>query len=206
MKKQAFKLLILTLAVVSFSACQKESDLLTNSEDSLESASLKSKNMGKGFVHGIVIEIDGEDYYFKGPADGPNRERDVPGHFWSKAGPNKVVGKHYNTGPFGSAKFWASGADDGEFLYTVKGIIDTWTPDLAEEYAAKGYVHRHEFVRVSDGKPHPSKVIWLKHIAVRHFLFDGPFAPNPMHEHSVSPGIDWEFPNNYMMPYPEPEE
>lgn len=68
-------------------------------------------------------------------------------------------------------------------------------------------MHRHEFVKVSDGEHHPSKVIWLKHIAVRSFTLDGgPMAPDPPYENKVTPGIDWLFPNNYMKPYPEEDE
>jgi len=196
-------LMILAIVSTLFVGCQKDEPTITDNANSVTDAQSKAK---KGFVHGIIIEIDGEDYYFAGPPDGPNGERDVPGHYWNQAGPNKVVGKHYNIGPFGAGQFWASETDFGELLYTVKGTIDFWSEDLAQEYFDKGYVHRHEFVRVSDGTPHPDKVIWLKHIAVTHFVFDGPMAPNPMFEHTVSPGLDWDFPNNYMKPYPEPEE
>ncbi len=42
--------------------------------------------MNKGFVHGLAVNIDGEDYYFFGPSDGPEGERDVPGHYWVQAG------------------------------------------------------------------------------------------------------------------------
>jgi len=195
-------LMVLAIVSIVFVSCQKEDPIVTDNANPVTDTQLKA---GNGFVHGIVIEIDGEDYYFAGAPDGPNGATDVPGHYWRLAGKDKVMGKHFNTGPFGSAKFWSSEADDGAFLYTVKGIIDIWTPELAQEYYDRGYVHRHEFARVSDGEPHPSKVIWLKHIAVTHFLFDGPMAPNAMFEHEVTPGLDWNFPNNYMMPYPEPE-
>ena len=193
----------MVLAFVStlFVACQKDEPTVTDKTNSVADAQLKA---GNGFVHGIIIELDGEDYYFKGPADGPGGAKDVPGHYWRIAGQDKVNGKHYNTGPFGASNWWSSDADDGDYLYAVKGIIDIWTEDLAEEYAAKGFVHRHEFVRVSDGALHPSKVIWLKHIAVTSFTLDGgPGAPNPPYEHEVTPGIDWEFPNNYGDAYPE---
>ena len=65
-----------------------------------------------GFEHGIVINVDGDDYYLAGAPDGPNGEFDVPGHDWVQSGPNKLVGKHYNTGSFGSSAFWSSDADD----------------------------------------------------------------------------------------------
>ena len=155
-----------------------------------------------GYVHGIIINLDGEDYYLAGPPDGPGGTRDVPGHYWVQAGHNKLIGKHYNTGPFGAAQWWSSDAPDGEFLYIVHSIIDTWSEEKAEHYASRGYVHYHEFVRVSDGELHPTLVIWLKHTARTSFILDGgPGAPNPPYEHEVTPGVDYAFPNNYMMPY-----
>jgi selenium-binding protein 1 len=156
----------------------------------------------QGFVHGIVIEVDGEDYYLDGPDDGPNGEKDVPGHYWVQAGPDKVVGKHYNTGPSGASQWWSSDAPDGELLYIVKGIIDTWSVEKKDQYAARGYVHYHELVTVANGTPHPDKVLWLKHTARTSFTLDGgPDAPNPPYEHEVTPGVDYEFPNNYFIPY-----
>jgi selenium-binding protein 1 len=157
-----------------------------------------------GLVHGIIVKLDGDDYYLAGPPDGPGGEKDVPGHYWVLVGKNKLIGKHYNTGPFGAANWWSSDAPDGELLYMVHGIIDTWSPEKADQYASRGYVHKHEFVRVSDGTLHPSKVIWFKHIARTSFTLDGgPGAPNPPYEHEVTPGVDYEFPNNYNAPYPE---
>ena len=83
-----------------------------------------------GFARGVVVlvEDDGTEYYLAGEPVGLGS--DVPGHYWVKAGPNQVVGKHYNTGPLGSPfeeKGWSSDAPDGELLYIVHGIIDTWT-------------------------------------------------------------------------------
>ncbi len=152
-----------------------------------------------GFMHGIVITVDGEDYYLAGPADGMNGEMDVPGHHWVMAGKNKLVGKHYNTGPFGASSWWSSDASDGEFLYKVDAIIDEWTMEKAGSYASRGFVHYHELARVSDGMPHPSKVIWLKHIARTTFTFDG--GPNPGTPRMVTPGVDHDFMPNGMMPY-----
>ncbi len=64
------------------------------------------------------------------------------------------------------------------------------------------YVHRHEFVKVSDGTFHPSKVVWLKHTARTSFTLDGgPGGVNPPYEHAVTPGVDLAFPNNYTTPY-----
>jgi len=147
------------------------------------------------FVHAIIVDVDGEDYYLAGPPG----ENDIPGHYWVQAGPDKLVGKHYNTGPGGAPQWWSSDADDGELLYIVHGIIDTWTPEKAEKYASKGYVHYHELVRVSDGAHHPTKVVWLKHTARTSFNLDG--GPHPEFGHYVTPGVDYEFIPNGNMPY-----
>ncbi len=82
-------------------------------------------------------------------------------------------------------------------------MFDEWSPENAEHYASRGNVHYHEFVRVTDGTLHPSLVIWLKHTARTSFTLDGgPGALNPPYVHEVTPSVDYEFPNNYMMPYP----
>jgi selenium-binding protein 1 len=155
-------------------------------------------------VHGFVVNVDGEDYYLLGPPDGPNGERDLPGHTWVQAGPNGLLGKHYNTGPFGAPNWWSSDAPDGELLYVVKGQIDTWTEEKAVDYVTRGYMHYHEFVRVSDGALHPTKVAWLRHIARTTFTLDG--GPRPDLAHDVTPGIDFAFIPNGLVPYdPEPE-
>lgn len=151
------------------------------------------------FEHGIIFMVDGEDYYFDGAPDGTNGAFDIPGHYWNQAGPNQFVGKHYNTGPFGAANFWATGEPDGALLYMVHAIIDEWTAEKSEEYSEMGYVHYHEMVTVFNQTPHPTKVIWLKHTAVRAFNFDSGPAPELAHE--VTPGIDWDFIPNWMMPY-----
>jgi len=153
----------------------------------------------KGFVHGIVISLDGEDYYLAGAPDGPNGEIDVPGHYWAQAGPNQLVGKHYNTGPFGEPQWWSSDAADGELLYIVHAIIDTWDAVKAEEYASRGYIHYHELITVSNGEHHPTKVVWLKHTARTSFTLDG--GPATQFAHAVTPGVDYEFIPNYSMPY-----
>jgi hypothetical protein len=160
----------------------------------------------KGFGRGVVILVDlGTAYYLKGEPVGGGS--DVPGHYWVKAGPNQWVGKHYNTGPGGLAQGWSSDAPDGELLYVVHGIVDTWTPELAEAYAARGYVHRHELVDAA-GNEHPNKVIWFRHTARTSFTLDrGPAIwqgnPSAPYEHAVTPGVDYAFPNNYMVdPWP----
>jgi selenium-binding protein 1 len=152
----------------------------------------------KGFERGVVVLVeDGEEYYFAGEPVGDGW--DIPGHSWVKAGPNQWVGKHINTGPGGAPQWWSSNAPNGELLYIVHGIIDTWTLEKGEEYAARGYVHRHELV-TADGELHPTKVIWFRHTARTSFTLDGgPGQPNPPYEHEVTPGVDYEFPNNYLV-------
>jgi hypothetical protein len=153
----------------------------------------------KGFERWPVISLDGEDYYWAGAPDGPNGETDVPGHYWVQAGPNRMVAKHYNTGPFGASRWWSSDAPDGELLYIAHIIIDEWTEEKAEQYAARGYVHYHELLEVDTGEPHPTKVGWFKHTARTSFTLDG--GPAPQFSHEVTPGIDFEFIPNGMTPY-----
>jgi hypothetical protein len=154
----------------------------------------------EAFVHGIVINVDGTDYYLDGAADGPGGAYDVPGHFLHMAGPDKLVGEHYNYGPFGESKFWSSDAENATLLYKVSGIIDTWSPEKAGWYAKRGYIHYHELIEVEDPHDkHPTKVVWLKHTAVDKFTFDPPMAPYP---HNVTPGVDYIFMPDYMNPYP----
>ncbi len=153
----------------------------------------------QGFVHGIVINVDGVDYYLEGAPDGPGGAYDIPGHYWVQAGPNELQGKHYNTGPFGASQWWSSDAPDGELLYIVHGIIDTWSEEKAEQYASRGYVHYHELRAVSDGSYHPTKIVWLKHTARTSFTLDG--GPHPELSHYVTPGVDYEFIPNGMVPY-----
>jgi hypothetical protein len=151
------------------------------------------------FVRGIVFAIDGEDYYFAGAPDGPNGEVDVPGHSWIEVTAGEFVGLHYNTGPGGAEQWWSSDAEDGELLFFVEALIDTWTPQKAAWYASRGYVHYHEMVSVEDGTVHPEYVVWLRHTALGSFTFDG--GPLPEMGHDVTPGVDWNFMLNNEMPY-----
>lgn len=153
----------------------------------------------KGFMHAPVIKVDGMDYYLAGAPDGPGGAFDIPGHEWVLAGPTMLVGKHYNTGPFGAPQWWSSDAPDGALLYIVHGIIDEWTPAKASGYAARGYVHYHELQKVADGTLHPTKVVWLKHTARTRFDFD--LGPDPTFAHYVTPGVDYEFMPNGLNPY-----
>jgi len=151
----------------------------------------------KGFVHGIPINYDGNTYYFAGEPVGDGW--DVPGHDWVQAGPDHLVGKHYNTGPGGAAQWWSSDAPDGELLYMVDAIIDSAVLSQEEEdfYKARGYVHRHELLD-ENGVQNPNIFAYLKHTARTSFTLDGgPGAPDPPYEHWVTPGIDYEFPNNW---------
>ena len=156
--------------------------------------------VNQGFVHGIVITVDGTDYYLDGAPDGEGGAYDIPGHYWVLSGKNQLVGKHYNTGPFGAPQWWSSNAPDGELLYIVHAIIDDWSEELAEKYASRGYIHYHELIEV--GNPsvkHPDQVVWLKHIARTTFNLDG--GPHPELDHLVTPGLDNEFIPNGMTAY-----
>ncbi|MHA1933700.1 MAG: hypothetical protein ACW97A_00340 [Candidatus Thorarchaeota archaeon] len=164
------------------------------------STQTSTNRRSRGFVHGIVIPVDGENYYMAGPPDGPNGESDIPGHSWVLAGRKTVIGLHYNTGPFGAPNWWSSDAGDGKLLFIVIGRIDTWSAEKAEWYSDRGYVHYHELAKVGGGGLHPTKIVWLKHIAVRSFNFDG--GPHPELAYYATPGVNYEFINNYMMSYP----
>jgi selenium-binding protein 1 len=153
----------------------------------------------RGFTHAPIIIVDGEEYHLAGAPDGPGGATDIPGHSWIQAGRDRLVGKHYNTGPFGLPQWWSSDADDGQLLYIVNGIIDTWSAEKAQAYAARGYVHYHELLKVSDASLHPTKVVWLKHTARAFFNLDG--GPHPEYGHQVSPGIDYQLFPNEMTPY-----
>ena len=136
----------------------------------------------KAFIHGLAVEIQGEEYYFKGPGSIPG-VIDVPGHTWVQTGPYRVVGRHYNVGPWmmPGTPWWASEEPYGVLLYKVDGIIDVPPAELPngrEDWLKRhGYVHKHEFVDGS-GVELEEYVVYLKHTAVREFYFDGgPPAP-----------------------------
>lgn len=184
---------------VALAACDTES---TTAPGPLESSAGVlpggSDNAG-GFRHGPVLNVDGTDYYLAGAPDGPDGAFDIPGHYWVIGGAGQLVGKHYNTGPFGAPQWWSSDAPDGALLYIVHGVVDEWTPEKAERYASRGYIHYHELITVSDGTLHPDKVLWLRHTARSFFTLDG--GPAPAFAHEVEPGVDLEFVPNGMMPY-----
>jgi selenium-binding protein 1 len=162
-------------------------------------AALASSGDPGGFEHAPTFDVAGEEYYSAGAPDGSDGATDIPGHYWEQAGPTRLVGKYYNTGPFDAPSWWSSDAPDGELLYVVNGIIDTCSPEKAERYAKRAYVHYHEMISVADGTLHPTKVMWLKHTAVASFTLDG--GPHPELSHDVTPGVDTNFIPNGMMPY-----
>jgi len=153
------------------------------------------------YVHGLTVEIEGEEYWFKGPGS-ISGEVDVPGHTWKQKGDWKVSGYHYNVGPTmapAGAQWWASGEDWGAKLYKVYGIIEVPPEDLTmkqeNKLKAKGYVHVHEFVD-ENGDELEDYVVYLKHKAVRDFYFDG--GPGtPMTDHMVDKGTDYNFAPNW---------
>jgi len=155
-------------------------------------------DMSDEFIHGIVLEIDDGHYYFGGVADGPDGAIDVPGHSWIQDD-DKVLGKHYNTGPFGAESWWSSDAPDGALLYAVEGRIDEWSEANAIKYFANGFTHYHHLVNVDTGETYHKKVVWLKHVATGSFNFDR--GPAPELGHVVEPGVDFQFAPNWMMPF-----
>ena len=206
MKKSVILFQLFSIAMFSlfiFSCTEVDDDLLSKSEPDnvLSKASSKANKSvkSKGFMHAPAFYLDDEKYFFAGAPDGPDGATDIPGHYWNQAGPMQFAGKHYNTGPGGVPQWWSSDAPDGELLYIVHGIIDMWSKEKAMMYASRGYMHYHEMLRVSDGMPHPTKVIWLRHTARTSFYLDG--GPHPELAHEVSPGLDPLFIPNGMMPY-----
>jgi hypothetical protein len=156
----------------------------------------------KGFEHGLAVNIEGNDYWFKGPGSVVGAV-DVPGHTWKQTGQYRVIGRHYNVGPVapGEDPWWASDIDYGVMLYKVDGLIDVPPSELTAEredwLKSHGYIHVHEFVD-SFGVESADWVVYLKHTARTSFTLDGgPGAPNPLYEHYVTPGIDYDFPNNW---------
>jgi selenium-binding protein 1 len=155
----------------------------------------------EGYTRGLVYHLDGQDYYLDGPMEGG--ARDIAGHDWKMLPDGTVAGRHFNTGPFGKPKYWSSDAEDGQLLYRIHGIIDTWSEEKAEDYHSRGYVHYHKLVTVDARQPHPTKIMWARHTAVASFKFDG--GPMPWMAHDVEPGVDMEFMHNHHFRYPARE-
>ena len=156
------------------------------------------------FEYGIIITVNGQDYYFAGPPIGPGApERDVPGHAWVQADPYQIVAKHYNVGPFDAPSWWATNEPNGVLLYMVHGIIMTPPGELteteAQHFKDQGYVHAHELLYADDPNVYEVNedlAVYLKHTAVRKFNFNGgPAAPGS--NHLVTPGIDYQFIPNW---------
>ncbi len=153
----------------------------------------------KPFVHGVVIKVGHHKYYLEGAPDGPNGEQDIPGHEWVQVSKNTIIGKHYNTGPFGSPNFWSLDAPDGALLWTMIGKIDTWTEVKATKYYTEGFIHYHPLVSVETGKRHPRLVVWLRHSAVIDFTFDG--LPEAVKPYRVKIGADYKMGPRWNIPY-----
>lgn len=185
--------------VLGLAACDDGGTEAIAPEEPARSVTPGGQGNAGGFLHGPVLEIDGVAYYLAGAPDGPGGAFDIPGHDWIVGGNGELSGKHDNVGPFGAPQWWSSDAPDGGLLYIVHGIVDTWTAEKAETYASRGYVHYHELVRVSGGALHPDKVVWLRHVARTTFTLDG--GPHPEFTHEVTPGVDFEFIPNGMIPY-----
>jgi len=118
---ESIRLGTVVLALTLFGSCQESEDLLLQNEENpmLISGQNDFESKHKGFVHGIVIPVDGEDYYFDGPPDGPGGATDIPGHTWVQAGPNQLVGKHYNTGPL---------------VHQIGGHLIPWMGNICTKY------------------------------------------------------------------------
>ncbi|MHA1620220.1 MAG: hypothetical protein ACTSVZ_13165 [Promethearchaeota archaeon] len=158
----------------------------------------------KGFEHGILIDVDGEEYYFAGPGSEPGMT-DVPGHTWVQTGTYSLVGRHYNVGPYNAnmgtyvPAWWAPMEENGVLLFKVDAIIAPRSHEIAESMAERGFVHYHEILNTETMEEHETLVVWLKHTAMSTYYFVP--IPMPMMAHEVTPGVDYMFMPNYMMPY-----
>ncbi|MCP4205318.1 MAG: hypothetical protein GY769_25690 [bacterium] len=178
----------------------------------------------EGFTHRVQIRLGGSFWYLLGPElqlpttpDQAGQPQDLPGHCWKVGlpigGKPRLIGKHFNTGPLGAGappRFWSSNAGSHQQLFWVDLVISRWSPRIALEKAADGYVHYHELIKVGEGCLHPRLVAWFRHSAIEKFSFDGgppPVLPDgtlfrPRNvPHDVQPGIDHNFPPNYDIPY-----
>ena len=161
-------------------------------------------------INGFAFEVDNVDFYWLGPPIFPTGERDIPGHYWTQTSATTFEAQHWNIGPKtptypeGVPNWWSSDAPDRSLLYTAEVIIEEWTPQTSQEFAAQGFVHYHELISVENPSLlHPTKVGWFRHTALRDFTLDG--GPRPELSHSVEAGtIDFEFIVNFAEPY-QPE-
>ncbi|MFQ5527312.1 MAG: hypothetical protein ACE5GX_13750 [Thermoanaerobaculia bacterium] len=177
-----------------------------------------------GFTHQFQVKLGRQFWYLLGPElqlpntpEQAGQPQDLPGHCWKLGLPVgdriRLIGKHFNTGPLGAGapgRFWSSTAASHQQLYWVDVIIARWTSRRALEMARNGYVHYHELIKAGEGCLHPKLVAWFRHSAIEKFSFDGgppPVLPDgkffrPRNvPHDVLPGIDYNFPPNYDIPY-----
>ena len=206
-KSLNFAIIITTITII-IGTTNDNSEVLaqnttTNSSVSMTQSTYNQTNyqQPQTFTHGIIVNLDGVEYYISGPADGINGTKDAPGHYWWQDAPRHLYGLHYNIGPFGEEQWWSSDAKSNELLYVVDAIIAPWTNTTAHEFAKQGYVYYHELVRTDTGEKHPELVAWFKHVAVpAAFILDK--GPMPEDKHIVGAGIDYRFlGNNYYKPY-----
>jgi hypothetical protein len=154
----------------------------------------------EAFINGILVYFEGQGYYFKGAPTGPFPAQDVPGHAWVQAGPTQFEGRHYAVGGPAPGVLWAPDEPTGVLLYMVHGILAPTSLDVKTENILRkqGYVHRHELVYATDpdgggplvpGDENIAIKVYLKHIAVRDFMFLG--------IRYVTPGVDHGFVPNW---------
>lgn len=148
------------------------------------------------FADDVTFLIDGEAYQLEGTT---NEQQALPGHEWLQVSETEYFALHHNIGPDASESWWATEAVNDELLYVVNVVIDTWTPEKAEDYADRGYVYYHPLVSLEDGTRHPEQVAWMQHIALTIFNLDG--GPRPLLGHEVVPGIDRLFMPNWSTTY-----
>jgi hypothetical protein len=179
---------------------QTQNNITNINSNEVNNTNLVEYQKDHNFVHGIVVNLNGSDYYFDGPTDAKGGAKDAPGHYWRQVSSDHIYGLHYNTGPFGETNWWSSDAKGDELLYLTDAIIAPWTNETATDMAKNGYVHYHEFVRTDNGEKHPTLVAWFKHVAIpKSFTLDK--GADPTQSHKVEDGIDYKFLNNYNIPY-----
>ena len=95
MKSIKFFAIAIVGTMIFFSACERDSSAILEpeSEPSLSVIEneleplpdhMSMRTHKSNYIHGIVIKLDREDYYFAGAPDDPNGEFDVPGHDWKQ--------------------------------------------------------------------------------------------------------------------------
>ncbi len=164
------------------------------------------------FVPGIKIELKSGDYYFRGPPIDPNDlngATDIPGHEWVRVGKRRLLGKHYNlsanTGTYANTPYyWTDDVETGGLLWYVDAVIDTWTEQKALQYYIKGYVRYSALLNADTRELHPTKVVWLKHVAATEFTFDGDIPTRvfcKIEPYDVKFGVDYQLCPNWDTPF-----